>query len=400
MGPNDGKTYLEQITCIARALMSYTPKGFYDPAIFVNHLHETAHKHGGLKKKWIRFAIDNVEAFGYSGAEGEGGKSETELPAGVEPVSTFRTTLEKTEFVQRFEKTILNLETRLSPNDIRLRNLKKTVEACNPDFNANEIVRFRNWLQTFPNSTFNIESRVFIYCDIERLNHFIRYLAEERSAYCIDAFLFGSVLMIGEICNYCSKKAEQESTEEIPGMAGFKIFNKLVANLTSSPNSDPATLLRYTVQAAFKEGFVEELFDIVSSYRDRYSSIIEDALNSKTLDQSLDMLYKAIPVALGVYLVLDQLSKNTDHLDANKTRLVNGALSIVDEDIVRLMTNPFRLQVLDLNGQYWKWMKEDIERIKREKGIEAARKIVHKSVEQELIYPRALIPMLLNEEEG
>lgn len=429
MGPNEGKSFFDQTKCVARALMSYSSAHFGDPSIWRQKMDEYISQHGSVANKWFKFKCSWGDWYVHYEVDALelGGKSCEKLPDGTKVAAVFDLRSSEKIFQDKFEKAVSCLESGFTPNIFldyahglfggaelspavkesamvlddafkgEIQNLKKSVEACRSGFNGSKIVEFRNWLRKFPDTVPPEKPDLLIVNDPDRLVAFSKQLAEEHSKYCVDTYLFGSVATIADICRCCASKAQEKSKENDQALP-FKVFNNLALILTSSTETHPVKILEGTVQKAIDCGFVDELLEIVSNYREKVEDKIKAVLDSETTDKSLEVLYEAIPFAHGAHIILANLCRNAERFYNDEARLVEASYTMVDEDLTRIC-QAFENQILDFNGAQWKRCRRCIAEAKRDKGIEAAKKLIDFVVEQNLLYPRRFIPALLSENE-
>jgi hypothetical protein len=423
VGPNEGKSFLEQTTCVARALMCYRATMFDDPSTLPQKYDEYSAQHGSLEGKWIKCEHSWGDWYVYHESDtlAHGGKSQRELPqdAKITAVFDFRST--NRVLVNKFSEAISMLEIgcergsdiflgtaleRFSDAEpspviedfaetfgdlarVKIQNLRRSVAACDPDFNNGKIEEFRSWLRKLPDTRIPRKPNLLAVGDPNHLSFFLERLAKERSKYCVDAGLFGSVRTITDICVYCASKVQ----EKLQG----PVFNNLALVLTSSTETDPIKILADTVRRAIEGGFINELLEIVNKYREIMDGKIESARNSESVDKSLDLFYEAIPFAHGVLIILATIP-STGHFDGDRARWVEASKHIVDEQLVK-MIYAFAHQIRDFNGSEWNKWRHAISVARKKSGAEAATKLVDFVVSQNLFYPRSFIPALLGENE-
>lgn len=391
MGPNEGKSFLEQTKCVARALMSYSGSKFYDQNSLAQKMIEYISQHGSIEKKWFKHKYSWGDWYVYYDSLESGGRSCGKLPDGIEVAATLDFRSSERIFKDKFEKAVSDLESGCVTNSFsdnqkhEIQNLKKTVEACRSDFNNNKIVEFRNWICKFP------------YIKPDHLIAFSKHLAEERSKYCADAHLYGSIATITDICKYCASKAQNKVKDNYP-IEYYMVFRDQAWILTTSTETNPVIILAGTVQKAIDCGFVDELLKIISNYREKADGKIEAAREAETTDKSLEELYEAIGYAHGAHIILANLRRNAEHLGTDRAKMVEASYSMVDEDLVR-MQQPFKYQIMDFNGERWKEWRREIAEAKRSKDPESSKKLINFIIEQNLNYPRRFIPALLSENE-
>jgi hypothetical protein len=426
MGPNEGKSFLDQTRCVARALMSYSPQTFESQLTYREKEYEYIIKHGIPQNTWFRIIFPDHNWYVFYGDPIEGGgTSDSKLPNGVQIAATFDIRSTEKKIFNAFEKAVTYLESGFSPNSFlnlaketmnstilsnemtafavgidnffkeQIQNLKKTVEACTPEYNINKIDEFRNWLRKFPDTIPPEKPNLLIVNNPNRLKAFVVHLQKERGRYCADALLYGSIMAIFEICGICAEEARKKSSDNT---TFAKVFSNLALFLTISRNKEPVQLLSGTVQKAINFGFIDELLTIVARYQSLVESRIKEARFSKTLDQSLDQLYFAIPIAFAAKTVLDVLYDNADLLNKDTKLLMERKRGMMDETLTRLIARPFVVQVLDFEGAEWKARKADVAEIKRTRGEKAAEVYAKDTVWRHLIYPESFIAKLLDQE--
>jgi hypothetical protein len=429
MGPNEGKSFLEQTQCVARAIMSYSPQYFDKIVEHEKILVEFFTQHGDPKNVWHRFIHSWGNWYIYYSKDPitEGGRSTSELPNGVKIAATFDMRSNEREYATKFEKAVtllesgftqtsfLNLvnETIDSPillNDLRtdfanviddyfkeqIQNLRKTVDACEPEYNINKILEFRNWLRKFPDTTIPDKPSLLLVNDPNRLKSFVEHLQEERRRYCADAILVGSIQTIYDICRLCASEVYKKSSSN-KNLEAQACFSNLALVLAINKEVEPLQILSDTVQKGINMGFINELLTVLSKYHSIVDEKIKEARSSETVDQSLDHLYSAIPFALGARTVLFILSKNADILDESRKLQVSRSYRNMDETLVRFLTRPFLYQVADFEGKRWNLIKSNIASIKRTRGEKTAKIYVEDLVLRHLIFPESIIPKLLDE---
>lgn len=425
MGPNEGKSFLEQIRCVGRALMSYSPQHFEKNLACEEKLDEYLIQHGQPQNVWFRYIFPDHDWYVFHGDPvNGGGKSGPSLPDGAQIRATFDIRSSEKKTLTAFEKAVTYLETGSVPNSFldiaqetmkspmlfaiamaplnyykeQIQNLKKTVEACKPEYNINKIDEFRNWLRKFPDTRVRDPEKparsFLIVNNPDRLKAFVGHLQEERRRYCVDALLYGSIQTIFDICGLCATTAQKKSSDNT---TFAKVFSNLALFLTNDKKKEPLQLLGGTIQKAINNGFINELLTLVAKYQSIVSGRIEEARFSKTLDQSLDHLYSAIPFAFGAKSVLLILRHNVDLLDEDTKLLVKGSYNMIDETLVRLTARPFLVQTLDFRGARWKAEKAYVVEIKRTRGEKSAEIYVKDTIRRHLIYPESFIPKLLDQ---
>jgi hypothetical protein len=401
MGPNEGKTYLEQTKCTARALMSLSPKNMGDP-ITDQHLRLNYEiKHGALTGKWVKHIHSYAEAYVYIGDPlEEGGKTCAVLPEGVEIATTFDYRPTENGLLKRFEDALSQLEDTIDHVSLieEVNNLKHTLEACQSGYNERKIAEFRNWIKHAPETTTFPNNPHLLAVNPNLLTAFCHHLAEERAKYCSDALLFGSVATTVDICNYCASKVQETTREDLKNKSPIDIVISLSLFLTSEDptdkQTDPVQILAGTTKKAINWGFVPQLFDICNKYRDIVEDKIELALNSETTDESFNNLYEAIPYAFATKTILANLINNPDKI-GNSLKKAKGAFEMVDERLVRLHF-AITQQVIDFFGDDWKKFKAIISMSRAEFGESYAEKYVDWIIEENLFYPRRFKTALLN----
>lgn len=416
---------LEQTICVARALMSLSPD-FFEMRLAMHRKEiEYMIQHGIPQNICFQFIHPEHDWYVYVGdwVNGEG-KSTPNLPDGTRIAATFDMRSIENKTLIAFEKAITTLksgfaqysfqnlanETFKSPivssemTDIatgvddyfkeKIKYLEKTVEACKKEFNINKIDEFRNWLRKFPDTTSSENPSLLVVNNPDRLRSLVVHLQEERARYCVDALLLGSIQTIYDICALCATEAQKKSLDNT---TFAKVFSNLAMFLTISKDKEPVQLLGGTVQKAINKAFVNELLTVVATYQSIVRDKIKEARLSKTIDQSLDHLYYAIPYAFGARTVLNVLCDNADRLEEERKLLVKGSYNMIDETFVRLIAHPFVTQVLDFYGAERIGQKNLIAEIKRTRGEKAAEKYVKDLVRRHLIYPESFIPIFLDQ---
>jgi hypothetical protein len=425
MGPNEGKSFLEQIRCVARALMAYSPQTFENKLALEEKFSEYIVQHGQPQNVWIRCILPDRDWYVFHGDPvNGGGKSGPSLPDGAQIKATLDIRSSEKKTLTAFEKAVTYLESGSVPNSFldiahetmkspmlsaiamaplnyykeQIKNLKKTVEGCKPEYNINKIDEFRNWLRKFPDTHARDPEKparsVLIVNNPDRLKAFVGHLQEERRRYCVDALLYGSIQTIFDICGLCATEAQKKSSDNT---TFAKVFSNLALFLTNDKKKEPLQLLGGTIQKAINNGFINELLTLVEKYQSMVSGRIKEARSSKTVDQSLDHLYSAIPFAFGARSVLFILRDNADLLNEDTKLLVKGSYEMIDETLTRLTARPFVVQTLDFKGAEWKARKAYVAEIRRTRGEKSAEIYVKDMIRRHLIYPESFIPKLLDQ---
>ena len=403
MGPNEGKTYLEQVRCVARTLMTISPRELGDPIEQDRIYTEYALKHGGATNKWLKYVCPWGTWYVYDGDPlGAGGRSSAELPEGEEVAATLDLRSTEDGFLRRFEKSISQIESGIEPsnqggqsNSEKLEtgdtirgyatHFRRVLWACRPDYNEQKINEFRNWLRKQPGVELHPSDPNLIRANPEYLVAFSRRLASDRANFLADARLFGSVAAIADICIYSGSKAQTHKVRGIK-LSPSQVFGILAHPLTSYSKTDPVDILDDTVQVAMNEGFVDELLDVVKNYRQKVADKIEEALDSPNTDECLDKLYEAAPYSFATRIILPALLRNPVLLGENLS-FVKGSYNEADETFVKILIAT-RTQVTDFFGARWMRHKNNVEQIKRERGRESAKKYVDYLIEGNYFYPR------------
>lgn len=416
--------------CIARALTSFSPINFDYPSVIARKVMDYEFQHGSLIGKWYKTKSPKAEWYIYAESR-LSGKSCSTLPQGAVSAATFVCDeQEANKTLNLFEKAVSALENNLVFSDVfrhlaygsdttqqtiskdetldknQTQNLKKSLEACRPEFNENKIIEFRSCLRRSPEvidfagKIPSLPSRMRGCCLMVEPKHLIdfsNHLEEERRNYCADAHLYGSVMTTVEICNRVAPKAALKYPAKNcpPELSILLQFSANAWYLTSSDILNPVTVLSATIKEALTAGFFEELMAILNEYTDLVRSKMEAALNAKTTDNSLDLLYEAIPYAHGANVICFTLCTNSHLLDTSKAKMVNGAMTQVNENLTRLKY-PFAHQVSDFNGAEWKLKKKILAQLRKTEGEKVIEEYVYKWIEELLLYPRSLKPALLS----
>jgi hypothetical protein len=430
MGPNEGKSLFEQMRCVARALMAHSvealEKGIASEGKDREYINKYYIEYNKLPQNyWLRYIYSDHDWFVYIEDPVIGtGTSTPNLPDGAQIAATFDLQSFEKKISAAFEKGVAYLESGFIPDSFlnlahetmnslilsnemtafamgvdnffkeQIQDLKKTVEACKPEYYINKIGEFRNWLRKFPDTTIPEKPNLLIVNDPNRLRAFVGHLQEERRRYCVDGLLYGSIQTIFDICGLCATEAQKKSSDNT---TFSKVFSNLALFLTINKKKEPLQLLNGTVQKAINTGFINELIMIVKKYQSIVSGRIKKARLSKTLDQSLDHLYFAIPFAFGANTVLNILRHNADRLNEDTKLLVKGSYKMMNEQYTRLVALPFVKQILDFEGAEWQGRKALIAVIKRTRGEKAAETYVKDMVRRHLVFPEIFIPILLDQ---
>lgn len=430
IGPNEGKTELEQIIAVARALTAFKPYYFDTSKVMVEktHNYEVENKKS-LRGKWIKqispmgtwFIIQDSEFSGRSGKELPQGEtceitfycSEKEANRTAEMFTAVVNQVEKkfsvADFIKKFPTDVYNYPAEKAAENFRklIENLKGTVSAINPDFNKERIIEFRNWLEKLTQTQEVIRGKLSKYPS--NVNHFLavkpkhliafsKHLAIKRKNHCVDALLFGSIATTVDVCRFIAEK----DTETKQGNDAFKemffltTFNSMAIYLTSSELVDPVKILAATVSRAVNSGYGKALLEIVDKYHNIVNQKIIDAVNAENTDIMLDILYQAIPYAFGAMAICANLRTcPIQKIDIKTKKIANGKFCVLDENIVRFV-HSFSHQIYDFNGQNWNYKKKIISENRKNGNNELVEKYIQYWIDQSLFYPRSVINQLLN----
>ncbi len=434
MGPNEGKSLLEQTRCVARALMSYSATELVDPGVVYQKFAEYYSKHEMQANEWMQVVLTAGEWYVHvePHAIERGGKSRPDLPAGARVCAVIDLRPYETALLDKFDKAVELLRSRYatvertggffqdetsevpsgaSPPPIgqaaavlggiverQVRELEGSVKACRPDFNKGKIEKFRTWLRGFPDTSVPERPDVLLVGDPNRLVAFSKSLAEDHTRFGADTLLFGSVATMADICGYCASKAREHSKLANP-TPPIVVFNDLASLLTSSRETDPVVILDGTVQRAVAYGFVDELLEIVQKYRGIVDLKRESAHSAGSVDEILSRFYEAMPFAWGALKILTVLRRKAAGAGDRRGRLIEVSYTMVDEELVR-MQDAFKFQITDFNGRRWNEIRREITSAQEAGGTEAVRKVIDYVVEQHLYYPKSLTPALVGEPEA
>ena len=238
MGPNEGKTFLEQTKCVARALTARNPYLFDLGQIYEEKSQVYQYENKiSLIGKWTK-GVDPTGNWYILKASEWSGKSQRTLPRGETCEATFHCSekeanrtvelfraavnqLEKdfvvSDFIQNLpdESISANPVERVEIDRKTIENLKGTLNAINPDFNQNKIIKFRNWLEQLTQThevvrinlgKYPADVNHFLNVHPKHLIAFSEHLAAERVKHCVDAHLFGSVATTVDVCGFVAKK--------------------------------------------------------------------------------------------------------------------------------------------------------------------------------------------------
>lgn len=430
MGPNEGKTFLEQTKCVARALTAFVPTYFGSDFILgeKRSKYEIEHK-TSLQGEWIKMVRPSGDWYICVTSDWSG-KSRRTLPEGEKIAATFHcdedeanrilrlfkeavTLLDKNVVLSEFwgnidVSKIISEEREENIDRESVENLKRTVSAIHPDFNKNQIIEFRSWLHrlTHTQEVKQIElskypSNVNHYLAVlpKHLVAFSTHLSEERTKHCVDGYLFGSVATTIDICGHIAPKAALE--HRIQGVSHntsiYTNFSSLAIYLTSSEIVNPGTILGATTKRAINSGYGRELIEIVDKYQDIVTQKISEAIDAKSTDDALNLFYDAIPYAFGALTICLNLRSNPKKIDVKTLKIANGKYNQLEENLARLR-DPFLHQITDLNGLRWRRKKGIISHYKKKGEEDKIEKYITYWTQEALLYPKSVINGLLSED--
>ena len=457
MGPNSGKSNLAVAQCLVRALLSSSPVGLSNALDAITQLKTRELFDGPFRDKWVELidpSLPGKKAYLYQSSSGAA-KSSNQLPEGATVGASVEVITDPNHggsLLYFLEKLVANIEhqnrrhfrqkitgaahkKRNDHETIRaeeIANLKRSLEACDPKYNALIITDFRKKLKDaigkepkdvlgkMLGSALNIPIPVTEANVSSLLNSLFRELKTRREKHCVDGLLFGAILTIMEILKRCSKGPSvmnyylklSDTPQNGLGLENDQLW--LPINFFQSTDqrllwplrygdkgtTEPAKILIDTTWEAIQAGQTERLLEIAYEYQGIVSDNIEKALNSKTIDENLDVLYDTLPYACSAQAILSTVTQVSKLSDSESLR-ANRAFCWIKEAVARLSSDSFVSQVIDLlyGDGYWKGAKADILRVKREKGEEEANFYASvQYVEGKLICPRSLIPELLKED--
>ncbi|MDH5266830.1 MAG: hypothetical protein OEW62_04035 [Candidatus Bathyarchaeota archaeon] len=428
MGPNEGKTLLEQTKCVARALTAYIPRHFDCAYVFSEkHLKYELENKVSLIGKWLK----NVSPIGdrYEFYPNEwSGKSRGDLPEGEKVAATFYCSEnEANRTLEVFRRVVASLEKNVVVTEAfrnlaygsnivseeregnfdrqSVENLKRTVRAIHPGFNKSKIIEFRKSLladqdvKQIKLAEYPGDVNHYLAVMPKHLKDFSKHLADERTKYCVDGYLFGSVATTCDICGYIAPKAASDNPilGASHNRAIFANFSLLAIYLTSSEIVDPSIVLAATIKRAITSGYSRELVEIVEKYQDIIYQKMSRALNARNTDDALNLLYDAIPYAFGARTICLNLRSNAEKIDSKTLETANAKYSQLDENLVRFI-QPFSHQVTDFYGHQWRRKKLVISQHKKGEEEDKIKKTINCWIEELLLYPRSVINSLLSED--
>jgi hypothetical protein len=425
LGPNEGKTFLEQIKCIARALTAYTPYLFDLPVVEAEKLAlclqgKNKSSHYG---KWVKTV--NPKGTHYINQYSLwSGKHKETLPPGEKCEITIHCTeKEANRTLEFFKETVRKMvrgknisipdESIVAATDEReieidretIDSLKGTLKAINPDFNKNKIIEFRNWLEQLTQTQEVIRINLkkypagvnhFLAVQPKHLKAFSRHLATERAKNCVDAKLMGSIGTTVDVCRFVAEK--DDKVNHFLGATKEITFSLMAIYLTSSERVDPEKILAATISRAINSGYGKSLLELVDIYQDSIYRKISDALNAKTTDEMLDFLYQAIPLAYGARAICYILqTAPVNKVDSKTQKISTKKFGLLDENITRCLVS-FTHQIHDFKGQEWRAKKQIISKYLKMGNDEYAKKHIKFWIDQQLLYPKSVINDLLTED--
>ena len=409
--------------------MSYSPQNFDEIVESEKKFIEFTKLHGDPKNEWHKLIFSWGDLYIHYPKDIilEGARSTSELPEGAKVTTTFDLRSNEREYTTKFQKAVTDMENEFPqalslnqiyetidspmPYDLRptflkvlydnlknqIINLRKSVEACKPEYNSNKVLDFRNWVSTYPDTIVRAKPELVLNINQDQLKAFVDHLLKERQRYCADAILVGSVKTIYDICITCANEVYKKSSTNTRSLDAEECFSKLAIFIANNKEPEPLQNLCFTIELGLKMGYVNELLTIVSKYQSIVDKYIKAAIASEIIDKSLDNLYYAIPLALGARTVLHVLNENEEILDESKKSQVKGSFRFMDETLVRLVARPFISQIADFEGRHWNWNKQNIAIIKRTRDENVAKIYMENLVFRHLIYPESFIPKLLEE---
>jgi hypothetical protein len=407
MGPNEGKTFLQRTNCVVRALMALRPTRYPNPGEEEQIIQDYESKNGSLQGKWVKHIRSWGDFYIYRGDPiSEGGRSCQTLPAGAEVAATFDLRATENGIIRRLEKDVSYLE---SQSTYETQNLgyninvkdevlkfKRVLNACDPNYNKGQIIRFQNWLMNQPDTIEMSSQPKAISFNFLKMREFCDYLVKQRSEYLADADLFGSAITIWNICNLCSQKAKQDVTAaQSDSELAYTITFLNLANVFVLNQVNPEVLLDMTTYKAIQLGFVDVLVDIVMNYREVVDDDICKALDAETTDGAFDRLYSALPYSNSAKIILTRLKMHPDKTES-KAKLIEGSFETIDETQT-ILSHAIHNQLMDFYGEDWKNFKKKVAWRRQEYGDANAKEYVDYIVERSLFYPRRFKTELLDQ---
>jgi hypothetical protein len=388
--PNETLSLVDQALCAARALMSYDPLSFDAGLEHDVQYRRYATEHGELIDQWFRVVYpDGHEWYILATPEGQG-ESRAEPPPGQEIAITFTVPGERPTHTRLKKLTEGFVTGSLAfsgkkPTKNDLRRLDLALSACEPGYNE----RFLSSFAEDPRMTWQSPEDLPKSREEDPLFQYSERLRNLRGSFGADALLFSSFTGAIDIC-YRIIGAATDTTERT------KIYVRYASMMLNS-RPDPRWLIQMICWESIKGSSGRHVLDVADKLRDLTDKCIEAALNTPTLNDHLDGLYRALPpcwAALEVYTVAAGYQGPNAPTDSQRDRF-RRIRTVLDEQLVRLI-HPFRLQVLDFYGNEWRRHREIVRQARTQHGESAAVAAARSFIEQYYFYPRSLRAMLLD----
>jgi len=172
-------------------------------------------------------------------------------------------------------------------------------------------------------------------------------------------------------------------------------WTSVIAQYFRVPWSMPIDFSQAVVVRAIDGGALDQLLAVGDQRRDELDVLVEHARNAADVDEMLDRIHVAAPLAHVCEVLYSTLmDASVGNISDERRSLWRRIHKLIRERRGRLLGS-LAISVEDMDGHHWLRCLNGIAHARQVGGLDAAEAKAHDAVDKNMWYPRSLLPALL-----